>query len=64
MTEISDLVDVEEGAKLLHLKPSTLRSWILRGKIQYVKLSRRVFLRRRDLEQLIADSVVPARRER
>jgi excisionase family DNA binding protein len=59
----SDLLDVEEGAIYLHVKGSTMRAWILKGQVPYVKLGRRVFLRRQDLDKLIDKSVVPARRE-
>ena len=54
----SDLLDVEEAAAFLHVKAATVRSWLLKEKISYVKLGRRVFLRKPDLEKLIADSVV------
>jgi excisionase family DNA binding protein len=54
----SDLLDVEEAAAFLHVKVATVRSWVLKEKISYVKLGRRVFLRKPDLEKLIADSVV------
>jgi excisionase family DNA binding protein len=60
---MSDLLDVEEGAIYLHVKGSTMRSWILKGQIPYVKLGRRVFLRRQDLDKRIAESVVPAHAE-
>jgi excisionase family DNA binding protein len=56
----SDLLDVEEAAAVLHVKVATVRSWVLKSKVSYVKLGRRVFLRRGDLEQLIERSVVPA----
>jgi excisionase family DNA binding protein len=55
---MTDLLDVEEAAAFLHVKTSTVRAWVLRSKISYVKLGRRVFLRKTDLEKLIADSVV------
>jgi excisionase family DNA binding protein len=55
----SDLMTVQEGSEFLRLKPSTLRSWILKRRIPYVKLGR-VFFRRSDLEKLIAESVVEA----
>lgn len=55
----SDLLTVNEAAVLLHLRPSTVRSWILKRTITHVKLGARVFLRRSDLEALIAESVVP-----
>jgi excisionase family DNA binding protein len=57
----SELLDVEEGAIYLHVKSSTMRAWILKGQIPYVKLGRRVFLRRLDLDRLIHNSLVPAR---
>src|SRR5262249_34375375 len=56
----SDLLSVEEGLAFLELKNSTLRDWILKRRTPFVKLGRRVFLRRRDLETLIEQSVVPA----
>lgn len=58
----SGLLTVDEAAQLLRLKPSTIRDWLLRRRITYVKLGRRVFLRRADLEALISSSVVPASR--
>jgi len=57
----SDLLDVEEAAAFLHIKASTVRAWVLRSKINYIKLGRRVFLRKSDLEALINASFVPAK---
>jgi excisionase family DNA binding protein len=59
----SELLDIEEDAIYLHVKGSTIRAWILKGQVPYVKLGRRVFLRRQDLDKLIDKSVVPARRD-
>jgi len=56
-----DLLDVEEAAGFCHVKASTMRSWILHNKVTYVKLGRRVFLRKLDLESLINLSIVPAK---
>ncbi len=58
----SELLSVDEAAKFLHLRPSTIRDWLYKKRVSYVKLSRRVFLRRADLEFLISSSVVPASR--
>jgi excisionase family DNA binding protein len=58
----SGLLTVGEAAQLLRLKPSTIRDWILKRRIPFVKISRRVFLRRADIEDLISNSVVPASR--
>jgi len=57
----NELLSVDESASLLKLKSSTIRDWILNRQIPFVKLGRRVFLRRADLETLIANSVVPAK---
>jgi excisionase family DNA binding protein len=56
----SDLFDVEEGAVYVHVKTATIRDWVFKKKIPFVKMGRRVLLRRQDLDKLIADSVVPA----
>ncbi len=57
----SELLSVDESAELLHLKPSTVRDWLLKRRIPFVKLGRRVFVRRMDIEKLISSSLVPAR---
>jgi excisionase family DNA binding protein len=57
---MSELVTVPEAADLLRLKPSTVRDWILKRRIPFVKLGGRVFLQRSNLELLIAESLVPA----
>jgi excisionase family DNA binding protein len=56
----SDLLTVLETASLLRLRPSTIRKWLLEKKLSYVKLGRRVFLRRADLNTLLEESFVPA----
>jgi excisionase family DNA binding protein len=55
-----DLLNVNEAAAMLHLRPSTIRSWILDRRIPHVKLGSHVFLKRSDLEALIDQSVIPA----
>ena len=57
----SGLMVVAEGAKFLRIKASTVRAWILRRKIPYVKLGGRVLLRKSDLEALVEKSLVSAR---
>jgi excisionase family DNA binding protein len=57
----SELLTIAEAASLLRLKASTLRAWILRRRISYLKVGRLVRLRRADVEALIAASLVPAR---
>jgi excisionase family DNA binding protein len=60
MTAQSNLLTINEAAALLRLKPSTLRMWVQKRKIAFVKLGSRIFFRRDDIEQLIAQSRVPA----
>ncbi len=61
VSESSELLTLPEAGSLLRLKVSTLRSWVLKKRISYVKLGSRVFLRRVDCDALIAASLVPAR---
>jgi excisionase family DNA binding protein len=59
------LLTIAEAATLLRLKQATLRAWVLHHRIAYVKLGRRVFIRRSDLDALVAASIVQAQpRER
>jgi excisionase family DNA binding protein len=61
MLQPSELLTLPEASALLRLKVSTLRAWVLRRRIPYVKVGRLVRVRRADVERLIAASVVPAR---
>jgi excisionase family DNA binding protein len=58
--ESTDLLTVPEAAAFLRLKVSTIRSWVLKRRIPYVKLGGRVLIRKVDLEALIEKSFVPA----
>ncbi len=56
-----DLLTVPETAKVLRVKTSTIRSWILhRRHLSFVKLGRRVLIRRRDINAFVSRSIVPA----
>jgi excisionase family DNA binding protein len=57
---MQQLLTVDETAKMLRLQESTIRSWILKRRIPFVRLGRRVFVRQHDCEKLISDSVVAA----
>ena len=57
----NNLLSVPEAADFLRLKSATVRAWILQRRIAYLKIGRRVFLRRADLEALISASLVPAK---
>lgn len=55
----SGLMTVPETASYLRLKISTIRAWILKHKVPYVKLGGRVFILKTDVRALIERSVVP-----
>jgi excisionase family DNA binding protein len=55
-----DLLSVDEAAAYTHLRPSTIRDWVLKKRIAYLKLGRRVFLKRETLDRLLSAAVVPA----
>lgn len=57
------LLTIAEAGALLRLQPSTIRAWVFRRKIPYVKVGRLVRVRRADIERLIAISTVPARED-
>jgi excisionase family DNA binding protein len=67
-----DLLSLKEsvkelgGAKELRggISIHTLRAWIYQRRIPYVKLGRRVFLRREDLEELVNKNLHEARDQR
>jgi excisionase family DNA binding protein len=48
-----ELMNLKEGADVLRLSIHTVRAWIYQGRLPYVRLGRRVLLRREDLEILI-----------
>ena len=54
------LLDVTEVAQLCHLKAATIRRWVQKRRLPFVKLGRRVLFRKGDIEALIEQSVVPA----
>lgn len=57
---LGDLLTINECSALTRLRPSTLRDWILKKRLTYVKLGWRVFIRRSDIDALILAGVVTA----
>jgi excisionase family DNA binding protein len=58
MPVCGQLLNVIQTAAMLGMKESTIRSWILDRRIPFVRMGRRVFVRRIDVEQLIEANVV------
>jgi excisionase family DNA binding protein len=59
------MLSVAEAANELGLKAATIRDWLLKRKITYVKVgSRAVRIKRSVIEQIINEGTVPAREPR
>jgi excisionase family DNA binding protein len=65
-----DLLSLEESVKELGgakesggISIHTLRAWIYQKRIPYVKLGRRVFLRREDLEEFVTKNLHEAKKQ-
>ena len=56
-----DLLNLQEGAKELKISLHTMRAWIFQKRIPFVRLGRRVLLRRSDLEEFVNRNVIEAR---
>jgi len=56
----TELLTIDEASKFLRIKPSTVRSWLLKRRVTFVKLGGRVFLRMADLQALIEAGLRPA----
>jgi excisionase family DNA binding protein len=55
-----ELLTVIEAAKMLRLQDSTIRAWIWKRKMPFVRLGRRVFVRKADCDALIrANTIMP-----
>jgi excisionase family DNA binding protein len=56
------LLRVEEAAEFLNVKPSTIRAWLLRRKLPFVRVgARAVRIKLEALEGLISQNTIPAR---
>lgn len=59
-TPQSVIVSVETGAAVTGIAVTTLRRWIREGRIEHVRLGRRVLIRRDALDRFITKHEVPA----
>ena len=59
-----ELLDVRQVARRLDLPESTIRSWILKRRIQFVRLGRSVRIPATAVEELIQNgTVAPSKRD-
>ena len=54
------LLTVAEASEVWRVKPSTVRSWLLKRRVPFIKLGSRVFLRMEDCQALIEAGFRPA----
>jgi len=59
-----ELLDLREGAKEMKISIHPLRVWIYQKRLPFVRLGRRVLLRREDIEDFIKKNLVEAKEER
>jgi len=55
------LLNVREFAAMTGVKPSTVRAWVFRREIEYIKIGRAVRFKRETARKLIDAGTVPAR---
>jgi len=58
---MADLVNLKESARELRVSIHTLRAWTHQKRLPFVRLGRRVLLRREDLESFVNKNVVEAK---
>ena len=51
---MNKLLNVEETATLLGISPHTLRGWVSRKRIRYVKIGRRCLFRQEDIDEMVS----------
>jgi excisionase family DNA binding protein len=64
MTKTDDfpnLIDINEAAALIALKPSTLRAWVLNRRIPFVRVGRLLRFKKSDLLALVEKNSVAIR---
>jgi len=55
------LLTVAEAADALHMKPSSLRAWVLRRKINCYKVGRSIRISTDEIERLLREGLRPAK---
>lgn len=59
-----NMLNVNDAAQLLGLKPTTLRAWILHRKIEFVRVGRAVRIPAKAIDEFIERNTIPARESR
>ena len=61
--KVPENLSVSEVAQELNVSIFTIRSWLRQNRLQYLKLGKRVLIRREDLDRFVEKALVPARAE-
>lgn len=61
---MSHLLNVQEVAIRLGIKPATVRAWILRRKIEFVRVGRAIRIKAEVIDQFVANNTIPSREQR
>jgi excisionase family DNA binding protein len=56
--EIEELLRTRQAARVLGIRPKTLRDWVWRRKVTFVKIGKGVAFRPSDLREFIEKNVV------
>jgi len=51
------LLTIIEAAEVLRLSKNTLNNWLSQGKLKRVKIGRKTFVSRQEVNQLLADAL-------
>lgn len=62
MTATDNLLNMDEAAKRLHVKPSTIRRWVFQRRVPYLKLGGCVRIAESDINALVEGARRPALR--
>lgn len=58
--ELEGLLRIPEAARVLGIKEKTLRDWVWRRKVTFIKVGKRVAFRPSDIREFIEKNVVKA----
>jgi excisionase family DNA binding protein len=56
--ELEELLRIPQAARVLGIRPKTLRDWVWRRKVTFVKVGKGVAFRPTDLRKFIENNVV------
>lgn len=59
----NELLRINEVAELLTLRPVTVRAWLARRKLSFVRIGRSIRIPRTEVDRVLTEGAVP-RRER